>query len=173
MYFLLSDVGSPRLIKKTEVELAIKPPNPTSIGNTFVIQPFLTHCSRRSSYFSNLRWCAQSKFSSKGTVDSLTKTFFALTDQMTIFGRFVVDAISRGNMNLCFKSVATFQSVQPSSNDGLRLFSRAVFEIFPSLTNWIALLLIIFRALLAVSQHVFETSEKNLQDFVMSPSIAS
>ena len=64
MYFLLSDGGSPRLVKKTEVELAIKPLHPTSIENTFVIQPFLTHCSRWSSYFSNLRWCAQSKFSS-------------------------------------------------------------------------------------------------------------
>ena len=71
MYFLLSDGGSPRLVKKTEVELAIKPLHPTSIGNTFVIQPFLTHCSRRSSYFSNLRLCAQSKFSSKGTVNSI------------------------------------------------------------------------------------------------------
>ena len=40
MYFLLSDGGSPRLVKKTEVELAIKPLHPTSIGNTFVIQPF-------------------------------------------------------------------------------------------------------------------------------------
>ena len=55
MYFLLSDGGSPRLVKKTEVELAIKPLHLTSIGNTFVIQPFLTHCSRRSSYFSYLR----------------------------------------------------------------------------------------------------------------------
>ena len=64
MYFILSDGGSPRLIQKTEVELAIKPLHPTLIGNTFVIQPFLTHCSRRSSYFSNLRWYAQSKFSS-------------------------------------------------------------------------------------------------------------
>ena len=49
MYFLLSDGESPRLVKKTEVELAIKPLHPTSIGNTFVIQPFLTHCSCRSS----------------------------------------------------------------------------------------------------------------------------
>ena len=75
MYFLLSDWRSPRLVKKTEVELAIKPLHPTLIGNTFVIQPFLTHCSHRYSYFSDLRWCAQSKFSSKGTVNSITKTF--------------------------------------------------------------------------------------------------
>ena len=54
MYFLLSNGGSPRLVKKTEVELAIKPLHLTSIGNTFVIQPFLIHCSCRSSYFSNL-----------------------------------------------------------------------------------------------------------------------
>ncbi len=50
MYILLSDGRSPRLVKKTEVGL-----HPTSIGNIFVIQPFLTHCSGRSLYFSNLR----------------------------------------------------------------------------------------------------------------------
>ena len=59
MYFHLSDGGSPRIVKKTEVELAIKPLHPTSVGNTFVIQPFLTYCSRRSSFLSNLCWCAQ------------------------------------------------------------------------------------------------------------------
>ena len=64
MYFLLSARGSQRLLKKTEVELAKKPLHPTSIGNTFIIQSFLTHFSRRSLYFSNLRLCAQSKFSS-------------------------------------------------------------------------------------------------------------
>ena len=53
MYFFLSNGGSPRLVKKTEVESAMKPLHLTSIGNTFVIQPFLTHCSCRSSYFSN------------------------------------------------------------------------------------------------------------------------
>ena len=122
MYFLLSDGGSPRLDKKTEVGLVMKPLHPISIGNTFVIQPFLTHCFRRSSYFSNLRWCTQSRFSSKGTVNSITKTFFALTDQMTISGRFVVNAISVGNMKLCFKSVATCHSMQPWSHDGLRMY---------------------------------------------------
>ena len=49
------------------------------------IQPFLTHCSCRSSYFSKLRWCAQLKFSSKRPVNSITKTFFALTDQRNIW----------------------------------------------------------------------------------------
>ena len=67
IYFLLFDGRSPRLVKKTE--LAIKPLHPTSIENTFAIQPFLTHCSCGSSYFSNLCWCAQSKFSSKRTVN--------------------------------------------------------------------------------------------------------
>ena len=65
-YFLLSDGESPRSVKKnSEVELVM-----TSIGNTLVIQPFLTHCSHRSSYFSNFCWCAQLKFSSKWTVNS-------------------------------------------------------------------------------------------------------
>ena len=43
MYFLLSDGGSPRLVKKTEGELAIKPLHPTSIGNTFVVQSFICY----------------------------------------------------------------------------------------------------------------------------------
>ena len=55
MYRLFSDGGSPRLVKNAEVEFAMKPLHLTSIGNTFAIQPFLTHCSRRSSYFSDLR----------------------------------------------------------------------------------------------------------------------
>ena len=54
MYFLLFDEESPRLVTNAEVELVMKPRHPTSIGNTLVIQLFLTHCSRRSSYFSNL-----------------------------------------------------------------------------------------------------------------------
>ena len=54
MYFLSSNRGSPRLVKKTLVELTMKPLHPTSIGNRFVIQPYLTHCSRRSSYFFQL-----------------------------------------------------------------------------------------------------------------------
>ena len=56
MYFLLSDGESPRWVKNAKVELVMKPQHPTSIGNTLVIQLFLTHCSHRSSYFSNLGW---------------------------------------------------------------------------------------------------------------------
>ena len=41
MYFLLSGGGSPKLVKKTEVESAIKPLHPTSIGNTFVIHMYI------------------------------------------------------------------------------------------------------------------------------------
>ena len=53
MYFILSVGGSPRLFKKTEFELAINPcirPR----GNTLVIKPHMTQCSRRSSYFFQL-----------------------------------------------------------------------------------------------------------------------
>ena len=76
MYFILSDGESSRLVKNVEVELVMKSWHPTSIVNSLVIQLFLTHCSRRSSYFSKLRWCAESKFSSKGTVNLITKIFF-------------------------------------------------------------------------------------------------
>ena len=55
LYFLLCDGESPRLVQNAEVELVMKPQHLTSIGNTLVIQPFLTHCSRRCSYFSNMR----------------------------------------------------------------------------------------------------------------------
>ena len=75
MHFLLSDGERTRLVKNAEVELVIKPRHATSIGNTLVIQLFFTYCSRRSSYFSNLRWCAQSKFSSKETLKLTTETF--------------------------------------------------------------------------------------------------
>ena len=57
MYFLLSDGGSLRLVKKTEVELAIKPLHLTSIGNTFVIQPFLTLFSQIFIFFQLMLMC--------------------------------------------------------------------------------------------------------------------
>ena len=132
MYFLLSCGGSPRLVKKTEVELAMQPLHPTSIGNTFVIRPFLTFLADPH-IFPTYADVPSRNFLQKRPL--ITKTFFVLSDQMTISGRFVVNAISVGNMKLCFKSVATCQSVQPSSNDGLHIFSRAIFEIFPSLMN--------------------------------------
>ena len=52
MYFLLFDGESSRLVTNEEVELVMKLWHPTLIGNTLIIQPFLIHCSRRSSYFS-------------------------------------------------------------------------------------------------------------------------
>ena len=80
MYFILSDGESPRLVKNVEVVLVIKPWHPTLIGNTLVIKPTLTNCSCKSSYFSNLHWCGLSKFSSKGTNNSIIKPFFNLMD---------------------------------------------------------------------------------------------
>ena len=75
----MSDGESPRLANNAEVELVMKPQYPTSIRNTLVIHPFLIHYSPRSSYFSNFRWCTQSKFSSKGTVNSIKDFFVNLT----------------------------------------------------------------------------------------------
>ena len=85
------------------------------------------------------------------------KTFFNLTDELTIPGRWVINTISVGNMKWCSKSVATCQFMQPSSHDDLCIFFH---EIFLSSTKWIALLVILFRALLAVSQRIFEASAK-------------
>ena len=123
MYFHLSNGGSPRFFKKTQVELAIKLLHPTSTGNTFFIQPFLTHNLADPHIFPTYADVPSRNLLHKGPLT------------MTISGRFVVNAISVGNVKLCFKSVATCQSVQPSSKDGLRIFLRASFEIFPSLTN--------------------------------------
>ena len=75
IYVLLSNGESPRLVKNMKVKLVMKPWHLTSIGNTLIIQPFLTHRSHRSFYFSNLHWCAQLKFSSKITVNSITIIF--------------------------------------------------------------------------------------------------
>ena len=92
MYFLLSDGGSPRWVKKTEVELAIKPLHPTLIGNTFVIQPFQTHFLADVHIFPTYADVPSRIFFQNGPFYSITKTFFALTDQMTISGRFIVNA---------------------------------------------------------------------------------
>ena len=97
MYFLLSDGESPRLVKNTEVELVMKPRHLTLIGNTLVIQPFLTLFSQIIIFF-QLILMYPVRFSSKGTVNSIMKTSFDLTDQMKISGRLVVNAISVGNM---------------------------------------------------------------------------
>ena len=51
MYFLLSDGESLRLIKDTEVELVMKPRHLTLIGNTLVVQPFLTLFSQIFIFF--------------------------------------------------------------------------------------------------------------------------
>ena len=87
---------SPILVKNVEVAFKIKPRHPISRGNMSVDQSFLVHCSRRSSYFSNFRWCTQPMLVSKGTVNSAMITFFELTDQMMISGRCRVDVISVG-----------------------------------------------------------------------------
>ena len=62
MYFLFSDEGSPRLVKKTMVELAIKPLHPTSIGNTFVIQPSLTLFAQILIFFRLTLMCSVEDF---------------------------------------------------------------------------------------------------------------
>ena len=66
MYFFFADGESSRLPKNTEVELIMEPWPATSIRITSVILPFLTRCSRRSSYFSILRWRAPHNFPKKG-----------------------------------------------------------------------------------------------------------
>ena len=92
---------------------------------------------------------------------------------MTISGRFVVNAISVGNMKSCFKSVATCQSVQPTSNGGLRIFLRASFEIFPfNELNCSAVDNNIYSFSCGLTTY-FRNLSKDLQDFIMSPSIAS
>ena len=83
------------------------------------------------------------------------ENFLNLTNQMTIPGCWVINATSVGNTKWCSKSVATCQSMQPSSNDDLCIFLCKSFKIFPSLKKLIPLLVILFRALLAVSQHIY------------------
>ena len=76
IYSLFSAGESLSLVKNVEVEFEIKPRHPISRGNMSVDQPFLIHCSCRSSYFSNFRWCAQSMLVSEGIVNSAMITFF-------------------------------------------------------------------------------------------------
>ena len=138
IYSLFSAGEILSLVKNVEVEFKIKPQHPISRGNMSVDQPFLIHCSCRSSYFSNLHWCAYSILTSKGIINSAMITFFELTDQMMRSRRWRVDVISIGKVSCQFMSVITCQSVQPSSNVGLcLLFLCGVFETFPSLINYI------------------------------------
>ena len=82
IYSLFSAGESLSFVKNIEVVFEIKPRHPILRGNMFVDQSFLTHCSHRSVYFSNLCWCAQLMLALKGIVNSAMITFFELTDQM-------------------------------------------------------------------------------------------
>ena len=53
----------PRLVKKMEVELTIKPLHPTLIGNTFVIQTFLPFFSQILIFFQLTLMCPVEIFS--------------------------------------------------------------------------------------------------------------
>ena len=111
IYSLFFSGVSPNLVKNVEVAFEIKPRHSISRGNLSVDQSFLVHYSRRSSYFSNFRWCAQSMLVSKGIFNS-TITFFELTDEMTRSGRCQVDVISVGKASCRSTSAITRQSVQ-------------------------------------------------------------
>ena len=77
IYSLFFAGESPSLVNNVEVVFEIKPWHPISRGNMSVDQSFLVHCSRKSSYFSNFRWCAQSMLVSKGIVN-LAIIFFLI-----------------------------------------------------------------------------------------------
>ena len=94
IYSLFFAGECPSLVKNVEVEFEIKPWQLISRGNMSVDQPFLIHCSRRSSYFSNLHWCTQLMLASKGIVNSAMITFFELADQMTRSGCWQIDVSS-------------------------------------------------------------------------------
>ena len=132
IYSFSSAGECPSLVKNVEVEFEIKLRRPISRRNMSVDQPFLTLCSRMSSYFSNLHWCAQPMLTPKGIVNSVMITFFELTDQLTRSGRWRVDVISLGKLSRWYMSAITRQSVQLSSNVGLCLFLCGVFETFLS-----------------------------------------
>ena len=127
IYSRFSAGESPSLVKKVEVEFEIKPRHPISRGNMSVDQPFLTHCSRTSSYFSNLCWCTQSMLTSKGIVNSAMITFFELTDQMTRSGRWLVDVISVGKASCRSMSTVTRHPEQPSSIRVLTSFENTLY----------------------------------------------
>ena len=81
----------------------MKPQHPTLTGNTLVIQPFLTHCSHSSSYYTDV--CSR-KFLKNEPLTQWRKRFFYSTDQMTISGHWVVNASSVGNTKWCRVFVA-------------------------------------------------------------------
>ena len=146
------------LVKNVEVAFEIKPRHPISRGNMSVDQSFLVHCSRRSSYFPNFRWCVQSMLVTKGIVNSAMITFFLINwpnDEIWTLASW------------CYFRWKIELSVYVSNNVPVRatikqcwclclLFLCGVFETFLSLTNCI--FVFIHKISLAVSQHIFAIS---------------
>ena len=75
IYSLFFAGVSPILVKNVKVAFKIKLRHPISRGNMSVDQSFFVRCSRRSSCFSNFRWCVQSMLVSKGIHNSAMITF--------------------------------------------------------------------------------------------------
>ena len=90
IYSLFFAGESPSLVKNVQFEFEIKHRHSISRRNMSVDQPFLIHCSRRSLYFFNFRWCDQSMLASKGIVNSAMITSFEWTNQMMRSGRWRV-----------------------------------------------------------------------------------
>ena len=134
-----------------------KPPQPTSVGITWHIQPFSTQSARSISYQFFFRSCASSWFSSQGTVNSMRRTVFFELDHATMSGQFSVWIIWTGNCRDVFRSAETFQSLAPFSSFILGFFCFLTGHS-PSLSNWIMGSLAVIGCQFAVSHCAFNNS---------------
>ena len=90
IYIYISKCGIPSLVRCAGIEFVMKP---SHLGNNFVMQPFLTRCSRRSSYFlAPYRYISQ-----KESFIWQRKLFFKPTHLTVIWRRCAFNDILVGN----------------------------------------------------------------------------
>ena len=98
------------------IECPRKPQQPTSIGNTWHIQPFSTQSAHSVSYSFFCLSYASHRFSSQGTVNSMRRTLFFETDHDTMSGCFSVWIMWTGNYRCALGSAETFLWLAPFSS---------------------------------------------------------
>ena len=98
-----------------------KPWQPTSIGITWHSQPFSMQSACNVLYQFFFCLCGSSRFSSQGTVNSMSTIFFE-SDHTTMSGCFSVWIMWTGNCRDVFRSAESFQSRAPFASFILEFF---------------------------------------------------
>ena len=116
---------SPTLVRNLVADLAMNPRQPTSTANNSQSQPLSWHCVTRSSYLVSFLSCAYERFSSQGTVNSISISAFSLSDQTIKSGLWFVITICCGMLSCSVRSHLTCHSPLFINPFLRNIFSRA------------------------------------------------